>query len=276
MTALANPRSGCTTLPDFETQWDAQIVRCPACSTRFRLDEGRRGRKQLTLRCRCCGEIFVHRTVPPAMRQVLVAHGEEKMRSAIAGVLKALQIPCRICTNAEELLQSLVRQIPAVVLLDVGLPGGTVHLMVEKIRHTPGTEKTGILLVASVFRPGAYYRGPVDLHGADDYLAPHRLQEDLAEKIRPFCRPFTAREEAPLEVRRLARVIATDIALHNRDRLDTAICSGKVQETFREAIADGEALLLQRLGSAAGGPSGEVWRAFRQLVEQRAGELHHP
>lgn len=281
-------------MPDLKNHSAVLVVRCPGCSLRFRLNTERLRGKRLTLKCRRCGEVFVQHVVSAPSgdtTMVLIAHSDVEAAAGLRRGLDALRLPHRWCRNGEELLGVLATEQPAVVLLDVALPGLALHAGIEAIRRSavPGP---GIVLVASVFRPGAYFRPPVDLHGADGWLDPNRMETDLEARIRPLLErrevplsPSLGADDGPTadplpkedgETVELARVIAADIMLFHRDRLDEAIRLDSVVETFADEIGEGEALLQRRLGTRSPKAAGQVREAFLRLVQQRAAELTTP
>jgi predicted Zn finger-like uncharacterized protein len=286
-------------LSDLKIQTDSLIVRCPNCTSRFRLNGGRHSGKRLTLRCRRCGGTFVYRPgLAAEATTVLVAHGEEETGAAIGRAVGALNLSCRLCRDDSELLDALGKVTrPVAVLVDVGLPGAPIHQVVEEIRRRTEGRAIGVVLITSVFRPGAYFRRPVDLFGADDCLDPHRLEEDLPAKLRPFCvdlgesaalshspgesqhgaepEPCKLETKDEKKARELAQVIAADIALLNRDRFEEAVRARAVQDVFSADIHGGENLLRQRLGVHVPDTCGFVRQAFLRLAEQRASELNH-
>jgi len=73
--------------------------------------------------------------------------------------------------------------------------------------------------------------------------------------------------------RRLARMIVSDIALYNQERVDEGIRTGRVYELLVEELAEGRRLFAERMGAAVSGQEDFLQTAFTALIERRRKEL---
>jgi predicted Zn finger-like uncharacterized protein len=169
------------------------VVSCPSCSARFRLDRQRLEGKRITLRCPRCRQTFkaevptLAQKAPalaaPDRLRVLVAHGDEMLRTTIGEILSREGIDPVFCSDGMEALSRLRAEPLLIALIDVALPGLFSFELVERLRQQPAQAQVKIILIPSVYRKTAYKRMPSSLYGADDYIEQHHLADDLVPKI---------------------------------------------------------------------------------------------
>ena len=138
-----------------------------------------------------------------------------------------------------------------------------------------------IILLSSVYNKTAYKRRPSSLYGADDYIEKHHLPDDLTPKIRrltsreettasavPHPDQYPAdweemnetirsaeeqevsaseKSEALEKARRLARIIVSDIALYNQDKVEEGVAAGTFFEVLAPEVAEGRRLFEERI-----------------------------
>jgi hypothetical protein len=75
------------------------------------------------------------------------------------------------------------------------------------------------------------------------------------------------------KARRLARIIVSDIALYNQDRVEEGIRTGRFYEFLAPEIAEGRRLFAERVGSEQRHPEDFLQTAFAALIERRRKEL---
>lgn len=249
----------------------------------------------------------------PVQDRVLVAHSDEKLCATIADILEREKIPFAICHGGEEALGAMEQDPPRVALMDVALPGLYAFEVVEKVRRRPRLEDVKIILLSSVYNKAAYKRQPTSLYGADDYLEKHHIPDKLVPKIRALTEkagqagasgpaPDSSRQdrsddaflaevsgriraaedqelraaagESGVEkARRLAHIIASDIALYNQERLDAGIRAGDIFSVLREEIAEGHRLFEEKIPSEIRRQEDFLQAAFAALVDRRRREL---
>jgi CheY-like chemotaxis protein len=217
-----------------------------------------------------------------------------------------------MCHDGEAALELMDRETPQVVIVDVALPGLFAFEVVDKIRNRPGLASVKIMLLSSVYNKMAYKRRPITLYGADDYIEKHHIPLDLITKIHELmasgqpalnrattvpdgmpslreidevqARLQRAEESeggiAPSEgaeaekARRLARIIASDIALYDEARVTEGIRSGTFFELFAAEIAEGRQHFLARISESLPHRSAILDDAFQELIEHFHRENH--
>lgn len=113
---------------------------------------------------------------------VLVAHERPAIGQAIRRVLAAQGFRVEVASRGEEVVAALAARAWDGLVLDVVLPGPTVHELALLAKS--GDRPVGaVILVASVFRKTSYKRKPQQLYGADDYVEIHRLGDELPSKL---------------------------------------------------------------------------------------------
>lgn len=82
-----------------------------------------------------------------------------------------------------------------------------------------------------------------------------------------------ASSEETEKARRLARIIVSDIALYNQERVEEGIRTGQFYELLKREIAEGRRLFAERVGSEMSQPEDFLQTAFTALIERRRKEL---
>ena len=245
--------------------------------------------------------------------QVLIAHSDPVLCDTVGTILNSHDLSWKMCHDGEAALELMDREPPQVVIVDVALPGLFAFEVVDKIRNRPGLASVKIMLLSSVYNKMAYKRRPITLYGADDYIEKHHIPLDLITKIHQLMAsgqpalnrattvaegiPPTLREIdevqarlqraeeseggiAPSEdaeaekARRLARIIASDIALYDEARVTEGIRSGTFFELFAAEIAEGRQHFLARISESLPHRSAILDDAFKELIEHFHRENH--
>lgn len=237
--------------------------------------------------------------------QVLIAHSDPVLCDTVGTILDSYDLSWKVCHDGEAALELMDREFPQVAIVDVALPGLFAFEVVDKIRNRPGLASVKIMLLSSVYNKMAYKRRPTTLYGADDYIEKHHIPIDLIAKIHKLlassqpalnrtatvpggvstlreidevqARLQRAEESegliAPSEdaeeekARRLARIIASDIALYDEARVTEGIRSGTFFELFAAEIAEGRQHFLARISESLPHRSAILDDAFKELIE---------
>ncbi len=221
----------------------------------------------------------------PSLR-ILVAVDGEATRELIREVLMRGGYEVLESGTGREALSLLEKHHPTLAILDVGLPQMFGFEVCEIIKRRESLKSVKVILVAAIHDKDIYKREPRTLYGADDYIERHRLQEDLVSKIEKLLdqkksdvaiekQPETVRkekmtqqppptmEEKPSIVakppdpslthpeheaaRRLARIIVSEIALYNPDRVKEGLQKNSFYELLKEEIEEGRKLYNERI-----------------------------
>jgi CheY-like chemotaxis protein len=85
-------------------------------------------------------------TTDPGGRRVLVVDDDQAVADSMAMVLEALGYRVRLAHDGPQALAAAADFRPAVVLLDIGMPGMDGHEVARRLRAVP--ENSGVYLVA--------------------------------------------------------------------------------------------------------------------------------
>lgn len=166
-------------------------VQCPGCAARYQVHSPGVG-AGARARCPKCSMVFTigadGAAVPlaaPALagRQILVVDDARFFRETILDVLQPLQREVLTAPDAEAALEIVRSQRPALVILDLNLPGMNGYELIRQIRTLPGGAAIKLLAMSAVFRKDE------DAHqakraGADGFMSKSFKPEQLLERVR--------------------------------------------------------------------------------------------
>jgi len=166
------------------------IIRCPACQARYRIDETKANKSVARIKCPKCAHAFEvavagaaeQNSPAPAAPSIVVVDDARFFREVLADILAALECPLHLAASGEEGL-ALVRQIrPALVILDLKLPGMGGLELIQALRSDQQMKGLKILAMSSVFRQDNEVH-KILLAGADDFLNKSFKPEHLLSRI---------------------------------------------------------------------------------------------
>lgn len=219
------------------------IAKCPACDSRFRLNQDKFSGQQVSLKCVQCTQVF-QVDVPAAAVQsqtiihALIAHSDPSLCEMIREVVGKAEISCDISHDGESALRKMEARPPHVAIVDVALPGLYAFEVVEKVRSRPGLADVKIILLSSVYNKMAYKRTPASLYGADDYIEKHHVPNDLVPYIHRLvtgARLSTTAESSPAGEEVAASFVqSADVekkTIEFTDEMNSKILQAEEQET---------------------------------------------
>ena len=217
------------------------------------------------------------------------------------------------CHDGDEALLAMERFVPQVAVVDVALPGLFAFELVEKVRKRQNLRDVKLILLSSVYNKMAYKRTPNSLYGADDYIEKHHVPTDLVRKIRTLTgtsnptpvppqavapssvaaqgeriqevnnllrhaeeseiESHAGSDEAGEKAARLARIIVSDIALYNQERVEEGIRCGTFFELLTTEIEEGRRLFRERVAAELPGREEILQQTFENFVERRRREM---
>ena len=199
------------------------IVSCGSCQSRFRIDPAKVPASGTRLRCpKCKGVITVGPATPPGAQAqaaparapapaaapapaeataprpgasqstareageplVVVAHGNAAFCETVASFLARNHFACETATDGEAALALVAERRPAVLLVDVALPGVVGYKVCEQIKADPVLQATRVVLIGAIYDRSRYRRPPVSLYGSDAYIEKHEIPEKLVPMLR--------------------------------------------------------------------------------------------
>lgn len=166
------------------------IIQCPACQSRYRIDESKTNKRFARVKCPKCAHGFdvavpggdVQRQDEFDPNSIVVVDDGKFFREVIADILAPLECRLQLAASGEEGL-ALVRQIrPALVILDLKLPGMSGHELITTLRADSSLAGIKILAMSSVFRQAEEVH-KIILAGADDFLNKSFKPEHLLNRV---------------------------------------------------------------------------------------------
>lgn len=183
----------------------ALVIECPHCHARYRIDTSKASKDVVSIRCPGCTKVFslsikAVASESPALpvdgqpatpvtaaaevrRKILIVDDAKFFREVIVDLLKPLNVVCQTAASAEEALAMLRRERPALLLLDLNLPGQNGYELIRNLRADVAFAGLKILAMSGVFRDEADIAA-VGVAGADDFISKSFKPEQLQLRIR--------------------------------------------------------------------------------------------
>jgi predicted Zn finger-like uncharacterized protein len=197
----------------------------------------------------------------------ILADAGRPFRDRIRPVLEALG--CRVMTAEEgaEAFRAVVARKPAIVVASVHLPGLSGVAICEGVKGSPHLKAIKVALVGSDLSADLFNRDTALAYGADLFLeegmgadllrsglggllggASPEVSEagDLDDPLAALTSAAPAGGAVSDEIRRLARIMLSDLRLYNPDRFGAAVRENRVLETFKAELARGRDLVDRR------------------------------
>ncbi|GFO68450.1 hypothetical protein GMLC_20290 [Geomonas limicola] len=245
--------------------------------------------------------------------RVVLANESAAFCEAVRKILVNEPFELFVCTDGKVALETVEREKPQVLLLDVALPTMFGFEVVERVRQNPELSGMKVVLIASIYDKTRYKRSPNSLYGADDYLEKHHIPDSLVPMIYRLVSGSSAQPSAPsaselarqeesrgeirqaeaegtgsavepaataelseaqLKARRLARIIVSDIALYSQAKVEQGVREGNFYELLAEDIREGEQLYRQRVAESVREKSAYLKEAFEELIAKKRAELN--
>jgi CheY-like chemotaxis protein len=202
---------------------------------------------------------------PKPRRTALLADEPRAFRDFVAEVLSEAEFEVGLTDNGEEALLLAGGHRFDLILLNVYLRRMLGINVCERLKSDPATRAVPVVLIGALVRQeeGGLPRG---LYGADDFVPTSIGRGELLERIRRFVPDLPileagpaptapGREAAPTreeeEIRRLARIMVSDIQMYHPEKFNRALREGTFFESFAEELGKGKEILDQRFGHLA-------------------------
>ena len=197
-------------------------------------------------------------------RTALLADEPREFRDFVAGVLREAGFEVGMTDNGEEALLLAGGHCFDLILLNVYLRRMLGINVCERLKSEPATRDTPVLLIGALVRQeeGGLPRG---LYGADDFLPTSITRQELLERIRRWVPhlpgnfappssesvlPSPAAESVPSheeeEIRRLARIMVSDIQMYHPEKFSRPLPEGTFFESFAEELGKGKEIVDRR------------------------------
>ena len=177
------------------------IIACPHCQSRYRINPAPGSKPQARVKCPGCQHTFdiviapelpsgAPAAVPTAVTEndpvkplVLVIDDARFFREMIRDLLADLPIRLETAGDGHEALQKIAALRPALLLLDLNIPGLSGQELIAAVRGNPDCKALRILAMSGVQR-GEEAAHDVRRLGADDFINKSFKPRDLQNRIR--------------------------------------------------------------------------------------------
>jgi len=211
-------------------------------------------------------------------RTALLADEAREFRDFVQSELRAAGYEVSVTDNGEEALLLAGSHRFDLVLLNVYLRRLLGISVCERIKGDPALQSMPVILMGALVGPESA-TGPRNRYGSDDFISAGIGREDLAARIARFSRGESApssttaptpsaappaaakepagREPAPTatgeeaEIRRLARIMISDIQIYHPEKFRRALQEGTFFEAFSDELGRGKEMIDHRFGHLA-------------------------
>lgn len=173
------------------------IIACPQCQARYRINPLAGGKPTARVKCPACQHMFeIGLEETPPQRDVVATIDETKaiplvlivddarfFREMIRDLLAELPIQLDTAADGCEALQKIESLHPALLLLDLNIPGMSGQELIAAVRRHPEHHGLRILAMSGVQR-GEEAALAVRSLGADDFINKSFKPRDLQARIR--------------------------------------------------------------------------------------------
>jgi predicted Zn finger-like uncharacterized protein len=199
---------------------------------------------------------------------VLLADANRPVRSLLRPILAGLGCRVETADDGTAAFKAVVARHPAAIVASVHLGGLSGVAICEGVKGSPHLKDTRVAILGSRLSADLFNRDTALAYGADLYLEETMSEESLRAALAALVpRPGAAgpdRDDVPddledldggdapgsgraeEEIRRLARLMLSDLKLYNPDRFAQALRTGQVLEIFKGELARGRDLVDQR------------------------------
>jgi predicted Zn finger-like uncharacterized protein len=172
------------------------IVECPKCGSRYRLGEDRKREEEVQVRCGACKTVFkivkpahVGETAagqpgaPSGKERILVCDDALFFRTMLEEILTGDGYTVELAASGEEALSKVVEVRPALLILDLQLPGMSGFEVLKVLRDSESSKDLPVLAMSAVYTDSSDIMELEDV-GADDYIGKKFKAEHLLRRVR--------------------------------------------------------------------------------------------
>ncbi len=92
---------------------------------------------------------MVEDTIETAAGDVLVVEDDSDLRNALTWLFEDERIPLRLAANGSEALSLMAASTPALVLLDLSMPGMSADELMSRMRAQMATARTPVIVLSA-------------------------------------------------------------------------------------------------------------------------------
>lgn len=223
---------------------------------------------------------FVDRRAPRAaapaaagLRLAILADAGRPFRGTVQPVLERLGFDVETVEDGTEAFRLAVSRRPALIVASVHLAGLSGVAICEGVKQSPHLRAIAVVMVGSQDTADLFNQDTALAYGADLFLDEAMRAGEMLDRFQGLFGPGDADEPADgegelvaalddldqaaasgaprEEIRRLARIMLSDLRLYNPDRFRQALEEGRLLEVFKIELARGRDIVDQRFPDLA-------------------------
>ncbi|MBI1811259.1 MAG: zinc-ribbon domain-containing protein [Nitrospirae bacterium] len=163
------------------------VVSCPKCKIKLKIADEKLTPEGIRFKCPKCSAVLLVKK--PAVQikllegKVIVAHEDPAIVEKMSDFLTKKGYTVITSNDGIDTMIKTMKELPFLALLDVALPKIYGFELCKRLKERPETKDIKIILICSIYDKTRYRREPNSLHGADDYIEEHHIEDFLMEKI---------------------------------------------------------------------------------------------
>ena len=283
------------------------VVGCPKCKIKLKIADEKLTSEGVRFKCPKCSAVLLVKKpavqIKPLEGKVIVAHEDPAIVEKMSNFLTKKGYTVITSNDGIDTMIKAIKELPFLALLDVALPKIYGFELCKRLKERPETKDIKIILICSIYDKTRYRREPNSLHGADDYIEEHHIEDLLMEKIaalqpfaemppkieaqqpqaaissRPEIKPAvkpeikkeikTEADEALEKAKRLARTIIADIYLYSSTKMEEAIKKNTFYTEFASDIKEGTKLYNGRVSQEVKNKGDFFREAIENFIENK-------
>ena len=283
------------------------VVGCPKCKIKLKIADEKLTPEGVRFKCPKCSAVLLVKKpavqIKPLEGKVIVAHEDPAIVEKMSNFLTKKGYTVITSNDGIDTMIKAIKELPFLALLDVALPKIYGFELCKRLKERPETKDIKIILICSIYDKTRYRREPNSLHGADDYIEEHHIEDLLMEKIaalqpfasmppkieaqqpqaaipsRPEIKPAvkpeikkeikTEADEALEKAKRLARTIIADIYLYSSTKMEEAIKKNTFYTEFASDIKEGTKLYNGRVSQEVKNKGDFFREAIENFIENK-------
>jgi predicted Zn finger-like uncharacterized protein len=163
------------------------VVSCPKCKIKLKIADEKLTPEGVRFKCPKCSAVLLVKKpavqIKPLEGKVIVAHEDPAIVEKMSNFLTKKGYTVITSQDGIDTMKKAIKELPFLALLDVALPKIYGFELCKRLKERPETKDIKIILICSIYDKTRYRREPNSLHGADDYIEEHHIEDCLMEKI---------------------------------------------------------------------------------------------